>query len=823
MRRRPSNSGAEEDYEDCIPLEIHPLADDDGEPTNGYLNCSTPTFAARKSQELDRRKLESPRVPAGMSGSNSWKLLSPSPNGNREKTLGKIVPLPQEISIEHMAACRITHHSRMRSPWRISLSSLMITTCSIVLLSAIVQSWLSRQLDSKGCQVPSMRPAYAKLEDFDTEHTRFASKYSVYLYREGVIDEDPKVKGVPVLFIPGNAGSYRQVRSLASEAAYYYHDILQHNSNALKAGAQRLDFFTADFNEDITAFHGQTLMDQAEYLNEAVAYILSLYHDPAKSERDPSLPDPSSVILLGHSMGGIVARAMLTMPNYQSNSINTIITMSAPHVRPPVSFDADIVGIYKQINDYWRQAYSHQWANNNPLWHVTLISIAGGGLDRMVPSDYTSVSSLVPDTHGFTVFTSSIPNVWTGMEHDTIVWCDQLRKIMIRALMEVVDVRRPGQTKQRNERMRVFRKTLLTGMEEDAEKVALQEDPTTLLTLEDNSNPIIPQGERFTLKTLGQSQKPQAYLLPIPSMREFIPQRFTLISNVNLDSSSDGSKLEVLFCSVFPLQHGQSATLFSMNVDLSGNTSGSTRLACKNAALDVIRLPASVQTSRHPFDQTPPFSYLQYEIEDIAEHQFVAIVDKASDPTPGWVIAEFSNKDKSIIRADISLQRLMTRGFHISLPSDRPLSTEIVIPSLRSGLLSYKLTVSRSWNDAKPELFAPLLRQYTSDPYESKYFVNINEADINFHGVAPYIPSSMKVRAMKDGITLQFWSDPNGNATFDISLTLDIPGSLGKLVLRYRTILFAFPLLIVSLVLRQQFIIYDKTGRCVNPDVGSCN
>jgi len=30
-----------------------------------------------------------------------------------------------------------------------------------------------------------MRPSFAKLSDFDTEHTRFASKYSVYLYREG--------------------------------------------------------------------------------------------------------------------------------------------------------------------------------------------------------------------------------------------------------------------------------------------------------------------------------------------------------------------------------------------------------------------------------------------------------------------------------------------------------------------------------------------------------------------------------------------------------------------------------------------------------------
>src|SRR5690606_18507451 len=139
-----------------------------------------------------------------------------------------------------------------------------------------------------------------------------------------------------VLFIPGNAGSYKQVRPIAAEAATYFHDVLQHDEAALASGIRNLDFFTVDFNEDITAFHGQTLLDQAEYLNEAVRYILSLYLDPRVSDRDPDLPDPTSVIVLGHSMGGVVARAMLIMPNYQANSINTIITMSAPHARPPV-------------------------------------------------------------------------------------------------------------------------------------------------------------------------------------------------------------------------------------------------------------------------------------------------------------------------------------------------------------------------------------------------------------------------------------------------------------------------------------------------------
>ena len=614
-----------------------------------------------------------------------------------------------------------------------------------------------------------------------------------------------------MLFITGNAGSYKQVRPLASEAARYYHDYVQQDSQASKAGIRNLDFFTADFNEDITAFHGQTLLDQAEYLNEAVAYILSLYHDPRRSRRDPGLPDPSSVILIGHSMGGIVARTMLIMPNYQANSINTIITMSAPHARPPVSFDADIVRTYQRINDHWRDAYSQRWANNNPLWHVTLISIAGGGLDTIVPSDYTSISSLVPETHGFTVYTSSIPNVWTGADHLSILWCDQLRKTIIRSLIEALDVRRPGQTKSRADRMKIFKRWYLSGMENVTEKTIAQKEPTTLLTLEDNSNSILSAGERLTIRAFGHSGKPKAYLLPIPPPGTPGGTNFNLLSDQKLDSIAGETKLQVLFCSVFPLQAGHSSTVFSLSMDLSGTTAGSSRLACKNAAPDMIPLPSSTRLSINAFDTTSPFSYLQYAVEDLIEYQFVALVDKSSSPEEGWAIAEFSNNVDSGLNVHVGLRRLLLMGLHVRMSAERPLVTEINVPALQSSLLTYKLTVGSQACGDEAELFTPLLRQHISEPYESKYFVNVKDANINFHGVAPFLPPPLQART-SNSVSLQLWSDPTCKSSIDISLQVDVFGSFGKLYMRYRTVIAAFPLLIVALVLRKQFMVHDRTG-----------
>lgn len=626
-----------------------------------------------------------------------------------------------------------------------------------------------------------------------------------------------QLRGIPVLFVPGNAGSYKQVRPIASEAANYFHDVLRHNQHTITSGVRGLDFFTVDFNEDITAFHGQTMLDQAEYLNEAIRYILSLYLDPRMSERSPDLPDPTSVIIVGHSMGGIVARTMLIMPNYQSNSINTIVTMSAPHARPPVSFDGQIVKIYSDINEYWRHAYSQQWANNNPLWHVTLVSIAGGGLDTVVPSDYASLESLVPDTHGFTVFTSTIPTVWTSMDHQAILWCDQFRKVIARALYDVVDVNRATQTKPRAERMRVFKKWFLTGMESIAEKTLPLTEPTTLLTLEDNSDSIIAQGERLVLRKLGTAGKPRAHLLPIPPPGSPEGKRFTLLTDQQLDSPGDNGKLEVLFCSVFPLQPGQTSVLFSMNMDLSGESTGSTRLACKNAASDVVTLPASTRSTRHPFflddeRQLPPFSYLQYDIEDISDHQFVAVIDKAGSVIPGFVIAEFSDHSQSHRTRQISLGRLFAFGMKLRLPAKRPMVTEVKVPSLQSSLLAYNLEISNQACGDGTELFTPLVRQFLAEPYESKFFVNARQAAVSLHGVAPYVPPPLKRRADEGGLSFQFWTDPTCNSSIQVQLSVDILGSLGKLYMRYRTVFAAFPLFVVALVLRKQFRVYDSTG-----------
>ena len=153
------------------------------------------------AHELDRRKSTDRRTSTARSrrpSNTNWKL-SDSRNGHLEKSrpvdLDIIsVPSKEAIAADKMPDSRQNaRRSRLRSPWSCSLLTLVTTLLAILSLASILHSFVSRQLDAKGCRMSYMRPSFAKLSDFDTEHTRFASKYSVYLYREGMVDEDTKV------------------------------------------------------------------------------------------------------------------------------------------------------------------------------------------------------------------------------------------------------------------------------------------------------------------------------------------------------------------------------------------------------------------------------------------------------------------------------------------------------------------------------------------------------------------------------------------------------------------------------------------------------
>jgi glycosylphosphatidylinositol deacylase len=217
MRRRSSGSSAEDVEDDPAPpvVAVDSKLATFPDWAGGKLKSKSDEFAklqqpskpdAKKdiTQEFDRRKSTEKRsaTPRSRRPSNTnWKPAE-ARNGSLETDKGLqstviTVPPVDGKAVDKMPDSRLhIRRSRFRNPWATSLLTLVTTALAVLSILLILHSFLTRQLDPKGCRMSYMRPSFAKLKDFDTEHTRFASKYSVYLYREEMVDEDTKVHGL---------------------------------------------------------------------------------------------------------------------------------------------------------------------------------------------------------------------------------------------------------------------------------------------------------------------------------------------------------------------------------------------------------------------------------------------------------------------------------------------------------------------------------------------------------------------------------------------------------------------------------------------------
>ncbi|XP_030614793.1 GPI inositol-deacylase [Archocentrus centrarchus] len=247
---------------------------------------------------------------------------------------------------------------------------------------------------------------------------RLYPAYGLYLYGEGVYAQETralKLTGAPVLFLPGNAGSYKQARSLGSVA-------LRKAENM--EGGLHFNVFTVDFNEELVALYGGSLLRQTHFLHESIKAILRLY----KHLKTP----PQSVVLVGHSMGGVVARALFTLPRFNANLVSLIITQASPHLAPVLALDPYLLDFYSAVRQKWvNQA--------NKLRNVTVLSVGGGYRDYQVRSGLTSLACPPGDPNKLSLVVTAVPRTWVSTDHLSIVWCKELVLATVRAFFDLID------------------------------------------------------------------------------------------------------------------------------------------------------------------------------------------------------------------------------------------------------------------------------------------------------------------------------------------------------------------------------------------------
>lgn len=185
LRRHSGSPPALDEIEDPFQDALSPEEGDGPRSPSPAKNLRVEI--ANEPDNYDRRKGNPESTPrARISGSFKRSPTVPSPT---EKKSDGAITIDRELAMDSMLDSRGLRRSRPRSPWACSPSTLTTTALALFLLLSIIHSFVSRQLDPQGCIMSTMTPTYIKLIGFDTEHTRFATKYGLYLYREEGVDE----------------------------------------------------------------------------------------------------------------------------------------------------------------------------------------------------------------------------------------------------------------------------------------------------------------------------------------------------------------------------------------------------------------------------------------------------------------------------------------------------------------------------------------------------------------------------------------------------------------------------------------------------------
>lgn len=159
--------------------------------------ASTPVALTNSDHRLNNNNnsVVSPRSRTSSAVRNSFSSLasashaSPSPTPSPKPTAAMMPLASRQLSFESSpeTSQRVRHH-RLRSPWSISILALSTALAGVFFLLYIAHSFVNRSVGADGCRVPMMSPTYLRMVGFDAEHTRFASKYNLYLYREEGVD-----------------------------------------------------------------------------------------------------------------------------------------------------------------------------------------------------------------------------------------------------------------------------------------------------------------------------------------------------------------------------------------------------------------------------------------------------------------------------------------------------------------------------------------------------------------------------------------------------------------------------------------------------------
>ncbi|KAL9231516.1 hypothetical protein vseg_006738 [Gypsophila vaccaria] len=590
-----------------------------------------------------------------------------------------------------------------------------------------------------GCTMTYMYPTYIPISSSLSSSSftsSLSSKYGVYLYHEGwkKIDFDAHVKhitGVPVLFVPGNGGSYKQVRSLAKESYWAYTNGPRPQSLYKEASldpkedaanfslptqyASMLNWFAVDLGGEHSAMDSRILEEQAEYVVYAIHRILDQYKESydarAKEGAAVSGKPPKSVIIVGHSMGGFVARAAAVHPNLRKSAIETIVTLSSPHQSPPVALQPSLGYYYASVNQRWREGYkmqvptSQNHKSQSMLSDVVVISISGGINDYQVRSKLEALDDIVPPTHGFMVSSMEMQNVWLSMGHQAILWCNELVIQVSHTLLSLVDPETDSPFSDKKRRLTVFTKMLRSGFQHGANVISQAPAfPITRHTVNDGSysrgshartSSACPEKVQWKLDSLERDLYIQTTTVTVLAMDG--RRRWLDIEKLG----SNGTSHFLLVTNLYPC-YGIRIHLWPEKVNTSSDMPLSKRV------VEVTRKMTQIPSGPAPkqiepgsqTEQPPPSAVFWLSPEHLKGFKFITIsiaprptVSGRPPPAASMAVGQFFNLEKGAI--ELSPSSILLSAYsqkEMSFNEEHPIALDLSF-AVSLGLLPVKLSV----------------------------------------------------------------------------------------------------------------------------------
>ncbi|KAJ2826181.1 GPI inositol deacylase, partial [Coemansia furcata] len=703
---------------------------------------------------------------------------------------------------------------------RIAVLSLLLVSAVVGLITA--QSYFHSQPDIPGCAMSYSRPRFVEQTKFDNSWTRFSTKYKLYLYREGGYDAHDEPFRIPILFVPGNAGSHKQVRSIASASATAFMELSANSPGVFDQGQIGYDYFTVGLNEELTALHGYSILEQADFINDAIRYILSLYPETRAKYRLPSqgakFALPTSVVVVGHSMGGVVARTAFTLPNHIVGSIQAIFTLSTPHNNPTASLEYYVDKVYSSINSFWRHGF-----HNGTLDDVSLVSIAGGSLDSMINSDYTYIGDLTPPKNSLSILSSGVDDVWLSLDHQSILWCAQMAKKFSRMLIQIMDARQPSQLLPLDERMLIMRRQLYSDWEKDANAVSeslatkrtSNDDYSYVYVHKDDAARLAPDDmQKFLTGNRAEKAGPKAalHLLPVnkalgDSMTQLIYDPRLFVTD-HASGSPSGSQPVLLGCNRIKVE--------------ANLTQAETSVTCQ-----VLPAPLPTKLPMRRVDDDPELplyalNYMEVPVGVFEQFEYLGVQLPAKPGVTGFFHAAIVSNLLQL-ESSPSYVRLL-RSLDIQTPtaksrmgSSARTRIKLDVPESPFFVFRATLTMRRSTSSSQVMTpmprFHPIIRQSDGRRFESRFWFDQSTLDLAIHGRGAYLPSDvitnaedseLKLAGQWDGLYIDVWADPDYYEGFDLALQINWYSSLNRTIKRYDMALLAMSFVWACLVMLHQ-------------------